>query len=128
MARHRRTMHSALYRLTFLFICPSLCLSHAGIVLQVYHCYQLSPTAPARRCLHAKSTIALYTSSAINNRRSVVHCRPHLPRLTRRRQVLSTPDRPLSLFISHSLTVDVPWRNFHVHTVRQSFREKYPYF
>jgi len=29
----------------------------------------------------------------------------------RRRQVLSTPDRPLSLFISRSLTMGVPWRN-----------------
>ena len=28
------------------------------------------------------------------------------------RQVLSTPDRPLSLFISHSLTLSVPWQNF----------------
>ena len=26
------------------------------------------------------------------------------------RQVLSTPDRPLSLFISHSPTIGVPWR------------------
>jgi len=30
----------------------------------------------------------------------------------RRRQVLSTPDRPPSLFISQSPTVGEPWRNF----------------
>jgi len=32
--------------------------------------------------------------------------------LDRRRQVLSTPDRPLSLFISYSPTVGVQWQNF----------------
>jgi len=37
-------------------------------------------------------------------------CHARLPS-TRRRQVLSTPDRPLSRFISHLPTVRVPWRN-----------------
>jgi len=49
----------------------------------------------------------LYISSAINSQRLVVHYRPHLPRLPCHRQVLSTPDCPLSLFILHSPTVSM---------------------
>jgi len=77
---------------------------------------------------HALSTIALYTPSQVNSRRSVVDCKPHSPRLPRCHQVLSTPGCPLSLFILHS-PVGVPYRtNFQVQRLGQSSRGKYTLF
>jgi len=88
--------------------------------------------APARRRLTLNRLSSRckqsYTSSAINSRRSVVDCRPHLPSLPCHRQVLSTTYRPLSLFITHSLTVGAPCEIFQVQSFGQSFRGKYPYF
>jgi len=62
--------------------------------------------------LKAQSTIALYTELHAKSRLYTARAM-HVCRTTdRRHKVLSTPDRPLSLFISHSPTVGVPWRNF----------------
>ena len=47
---------------------------------------------------------------SVGNRRRLYTARA--VHVRRRHQVLSTPDRLLSPFISHSLTVGVPWRNF----------------
>jgi len=65
---------------------------------------------------HAQSIIALYTEpdaqcdQQLGNRRRLYTARPmHVYRKYHRRQVLSTPERPLSLFISHLLTVSASW-------------------
>jgi len=77
--------------------------------------YQLTPMGPARRCLRPSRCtqnwiISRQSSSTVNST-----CHAPLPSACRR-QVLSKPDRPLSLFIGlpHSPTVSVPWRKFRV--------------
>jgi len=79
---------------------------------------QLSADADGTRATmhHSKSTIALYTQLDVES--SVINSLRPLSTVDRTchdgccRQVLSTPYRPLSLFISHSPMVGVPWPNF----------------
>ena len=75
----------------------------------------LSPNRPSR-CIQSCTAVVYRT------------CHERLPSASRRRHVLLTPDRPLSMFISHSPTVGVPWRNFLSPELGQSSRRKYPYF
>jgi len=74
---------------------------------------------PARRWSRSIDYRDVYTKLHIEYDQQwaivVVNGTPHLPRTSAVclcHQVLSTADRTLSLFISHSPTVGVPWRNF----------------
>ena len=62
------------------------------------------PLTPNRqsRCIQI-CTLSVGNRHRLNTARAIY---------TPRRQVLSTLNRPLSLFISHSPTVREPWRNF----------------
>jgi len=80
--------------------------------------YQLTPMDRAT-VPHAQSTIALYTQlDAERDQQS--YPPPSSP------GAVNTKPRPLSLFISHSPTVRVPWRNFQSPELGAKFQTALP--
>ena len=75
------------------------------------HTHTINRRAVYKVRRRVRSTVSDWSSTVEN---TCHHCR--------RRPTMSTPDRPLSLFISHSPTVGVSTPNFQSHTLGKSFR------